>query len=72
MLLKRYADIADHGYMIVYLKITVTLFQHCTYLSMWYFITTYSPYRFTRLLTLKFYSLDQELSIDCILLLAAY
>lgn len=72
MLLKRYADIADHGDMIVYLKIIVTLFQHCTYSRMSYFIITYSPYRFNRLLTLKCYSLDQELSIDCILPLAAF
>lgn len=72
MLSKRYADIADHGDMNLYLKIIVTLFQHCAYSRMCYLIITYSPYRFNRLLTLKLYSLDQELSIDCILPLAAF
>lgn len=64
MLFKRYADIAEHGDMIVYLKIIVALLQHCTYLSIGYLIYTYSSYRFNRLLTLKFYSLLFRIDIN--------
>lgn len=61
---KRYPDIAEHGDMIVYLKIIVALFQHCTYLSIGYLIYTYSSYRFSQLLTLKFYSLLFRIDIN--------
>lgn len=64
MLLKIYADIAEHGDMIVYLKIIVALFQHSTYLSIGYLIYTYSSYRFSQLLTLKFSSLLFRIDIN--------